>query len=101
MRILIGPPPFFAFPSLSSFVKQIPYDATGKPFDKSEGVYSFLNVLLRPVSSGTVRLASSDPSDPCSATSALSPHLQTWPSSAHLSGSLCDSQRTCAATATR
>jgi choline dehydrogenase-like flavoprotein len=49
---------------LSSFAEQIPYDATGKPFDKSEGVYSFLNVLLRPVSSGTVRLASSDPNDP-------------------------------------
>lgn len=31
-------------------------------FDKSRGVYSFLNVLLRPESKGTVRLSSSDPS---------------------------------------
>lgn len=33
-------------------------------FDKSTGVYSFLNVLLRPKSKGTVRLSSGDPNAP-------------------------------------
>ena len=40
------------------------YDTGDQPFDKSEGVYSFLNVLLHPKSSGTVRLSSADPQAP-------------------------------------
>ncbi|KAH8108860.1 alcohol oxidase [Phellopilus nigrolimitatus] len=42
----------------------IAYDGTGVPFDKSHGVFGFLNVLLRPQSTGTIRLASSNPNDP-------------------------------------
>lgn len=44
---------------------QLAYDS-GKSvhFDKSTGVYSFLNVLLRPKSKGTVRLSSADPNAP-------------------------------------
>ncbi|KAI5123485.1 hypothetical protein M0805_008855 [Coniferiporia weirii] len=42
----------------------IAYDGTGVPFDKSQGAYGFLNVLLRPESRGTVRLKSSNPDDP-------------------------------------
>ncbi|KAH7918641.1 alcohol oxidase [Leucogyrophana mollusca] len=37
------------------------YDSGDGPFDKSRGVFSFLNVLLLPKSVGTVRLASLDP----------------------------------------
>lgn len=40
------------------------YDAWDQPFDQSEGVYSFLNILLCPKSSGTVRLSSADPQAP-------------------------------------
>ena len=40
------------------------YDASDQPFDKSEGVFSLLNVLLHPKSSGTVRLSSADPQAP-------------------------------------
>jgi choline dehydrogenase len=40
------------------------YDTGDQPFDKSEGVFSFLNILLHPKSSGTVRLSSADPQAP-------------------------------------
>jgi len=40
------------------------FDSGDQPFDKSEGVYSFLSILLSPKSSGTVRLSSSDPQAP-------------------------------------
>lgn len=40
------------------------YACNDGPFDKSRGVYSFLNVLLRPESKGIIRLSSSDPSAP-------------------------------------
>ncbi|KAF5344214.1 hypothetical protein D9757_014410 [Collybiopsis confluens] len=39
------------------------YDSTDSP-ETSRGMFSFLNVLLRPKSKGTVRLSSADPSDP-------------------------------------
>ncbi|THH13247.1 hypothetical protein EW146_g6943 [Bondarzewia mesenterica] len=45
-------------------IEPMAYDSSDVPFDKSVGVYSFLNVLLRPQSSGTVRLSSSNPSSP-------------------------------------
>jgi len=42
----------------------IAYDATGVPFDKSQGKCTLLSVILRPKSSGSVRLATSNPDDP-------------------------------------
>ncbi|KAH8114085.1 alcohol oxidase [Phellopilus nigrolimitatus] len=44
-------------------IMPLAYDATGIPFDKSQGVFSFLNVALRPQSTGTVRIVSSNPND--------------------------------------
>lgn len=44
---------------------QMAYDSSDRSdWDKSRGAYSFLNVLLRPKSKGTVRLASKDPQVP-------------------------------------
>ena len=39
-------------------------ESSDQPFDKSEGVFSLLNLLLSPKSSGTVRLSSADPQAP-------------------------------------
>ena len=40
------------------------YDSADLPFDKSEGVFGFLSILLKPKSSGSVRLSSADPQAP-------------------------------------
>ncbi|KAI0057276.1 alcohol oxidase [Artomyces pyxidatus] len=44
----------------------IAYETSDETWDKSHGVYNFLNVLLRPASRGTVRLTSQDPFAPLS-----------------------------------
>ncbi|KAH8114090.1 alcohol oxidase, partial [Phellopilus nigrolimitatus] len=59
-------------------IMPIPYDCTGLPFDKTQGAFSFLNVALRPQSTGTVRVMSSNPSEPveCELNSLSTP--QDW-----------------------
>lgn len=42
----------------------MPYDSSDQGFEKTRGVYSFLNILLSPKSKGSVRLTSRDPSSP-------------------------------------
>lgn len=47
-------------------LSQSPYDATGEPFDQTEGKFSTLAVILRPQSTGNVRIVSSDTDEPAS-----------------------------------